>query len=104
MENAFGILVSWLRVLLCAMNHRLTVVGDIVFTYFVLHNMVRTHQCGTDRVPTPANDVETLQNEQAVCVPNENYRNHLKEAKHQRELLTDYFNHMGALAGQEDRI
>ena len=33
------------------------------------------------------NDIVTLQNEQAVYVPNEKYRNPLREPKHQRELL-----------------
>ena len=65
---------------------------------------MRTHQGEADRAPTKGNDVAAQQNEQAVYMPNENYRNPLKEAKHQRELLKDYFNHMGALAGQEDRI
>ena len=67
----------------------------------VVHNMLRTHQGGTDRAPTTANDVVALQNEQAVYVPNENP---LREAKHQRELQKDYFNDVGALAGQKDRI
>ena len=35
-------------------------------------------------------------------MPDDNYRNLSREAKHQRELLTVYFNHLGALAGQED--
>ena len=67
-----------------------------MFTCLVLHNMLKTHQDKADRAPTPANDVVALQNEQVVYVPNENYRNPLREAKHQRELL----NHVGALAGQ----
>ena len=75
-ENAFGILVSRLKVLL----------GTL------------------DRAPTPTNDVVALQNEQVVYVPDDNYRNLLKEAKHQRDLMKDYFNHVGALTGQEDRI
>ena len=36
-------------------------------------------------------------------MPDYNYRNPLK-AKHQTDLLRDYFNHFGALAGQGDRI
>ena len=28
----------------------------------------------------------------------------LREAKHKQDILKDYFNHLGALAGQEDRI
>ena len=66
-----------------------------------LHNMMRTHQGRRDRAPTSANDVVALQNEQAVYVPNENYRNPFREAKHQRELLKGPFNNM---AGQVDRI
>ena len=52
---------------------------------------------------TPANDVATLQNEQVVYVPNKKYRNFSGEVKHQQELRKDYFNQVGALAGQ-DRI
>ena len=69
----------------------------------VLHNMLRTHQGGEDTALTPANDVTALQNEQAVYVPNENYRNPSREASHPRKLLKDYISHMGALAWQEDR-
>ena len=36
-------------------------------------------------------------------MPNGNYRTPLREAKHQRDLLKDYFNHVGSLAVQEDR-
>ena len=86
------------------MEQRPRVVRDIVFTCVVLHNMLRTCYGGADRAPTPANVVAAKQNEQAVYVPNENYRNLLREAKHQQELVKDYFNHVGALAGQEDRI
>ena len=56
--------------------------------------MLRTYQARADRAPTPGNDVAAQQNEQAVYVPNENYRNPSREAKHQRELLKDYFNHV----------
>ena len=37
-------------------------------------------------------------------MPNENYRNPSREAKDQQELLKDYFNHVGALAGQKYRM
>ena len=66
--------------------------------------MLITHQGGPDRVLTTANDVVALQNEQVVYMPNDNYRNPSLEATHQRDLLKDYFNHVEALAGQEDRI
>ena len=73
-----------------------------MFTCAMLHNMLRTHQDGADRAPTPGNDL-VRENGQVVCVPNENYRNPLREAKQQREPLKDYFNHVQALAGEEDR-
>ena len=68
-------------------------VRDIVFTCVVLNNMLRSHQLGSDKALTPGNDVVALQNGQSVYVPNENYRNPLREAKHQRELQKDYFSH-----------
>ena len=97
-------LVSHFRVLLGTMGKRPRVVRDIVFICVVLHNMLRTHQGRTDRAPTPGSDVAAQQNGQEVYVTNENYRNPLREAKHQRELLKCYFNYVGALAGQEDRF
>ena len=67
-RNAFGILV---RVLLGTIEQTPRVVTDIVYRCLVLHNMLRTHQGGADRAPTPANDVRALQNEQVVYVPND---------------------------------
>ena len=102
-ENAFRILVSF-RVLLGTKEQRPRVATDIVFTCVMLHNMMGTHQGGADRALTPENDVVAQQNEQEVYVPNGNYRNPSREAKHQQELLKDNFNNVGALAGQEERI
>ena len=82
-ENTFGILVSWFRVLLGPMEQSPRVVRDIVFTCVVLNNMLMTHKGGAERAPTPANDVAALQNEHVVYVPNENYMNPLRETKHQ---------------------
>ena len=59
------------------------VVGNSVFICVVLHNMLRTHQGGADRAPTSSNYVVVLQNEQVVYVPDDNYRNFSREAKHQ---------------------
>ena len=61
--------------------------------------MLKTHQGGADRGAATANDIAALQNEQAVYVPDDHYRNLLREAKHLQELLKDYFSHIGALAG-----
>ena len=78
--------------------------SDIVFTYVVLQNMLRTHQGGVDRAPTQVNDVVAQQNGRRCMCQMRTTGISTKEAKHQQELLKDYFNHMGALAGQEDRI
>ena len=44
------------------------------------------------------------QADQADNGPDENFRNPLMENKYHRDLLQDCFNHLEALAGQEDRI
>ena len=67
-ENTFGILVCRFRVLLDTMEQKLKIVRDIVLTCVVLHNMLRTHQGGTDRSPTQANGVAALQmNRLSMC-------------------------------------
>ena len=86
-ENDFGILVSRFRVLLGTMEQKPRIAIGIIYTCVVLHNMLRTHQGRADRAPTPANDVAALQNKQVVYVPKDNYRNPLREAKLQRDLL-----------------
>ena len=63
--------------------------------------MVRTHQGRRTRAPTPAVDIEAIANEAFVYVPDENCWNQPREAKHQLNLLREYFDHIGALAGQE---
>ena len=94
-----GSLVSRSRVLLGTIEQRPKVVRDIVFTCVLLHNMLRTHQDRVDRAPTPANDIVTLRNEQLVSVPDDNHRNPSGEAKHQLDLVKEYFDHVGTLAG-----
>ena len=103
-ENAFGILASRFRVLLTTMEQRPKVVRDIVLTCVVLHNMLRSHQGGPERPPTPADDIQSSQNDQGEQGQDENVRNPSREAKCQINLLKDYFNNLGALAGQENRI
>ena len=77
MENAFGILASIFVVLLGKMQQRLKVVTDIVLTYVVLHNMLRTHKGGQYRALTPADDIAAITYDPAVYVPDENHRNFL---------------------------
>ena len=100
-ENSFGILVKRFRVLLTTMEQMPKLVRDIVLTCVVLRNMLRSHQGRAHRSPTPADDILADQGEQG---DNCYIRNPSREAKHQRDLLKDYFNHVGALAGQEDRV
>ena len=59
---------------------------------------------GADRPPTPANDIQPPQVDQGEQGHNRNFRNPSREAKHQQDLLKDYFNHVGALAGQGHRL
>ena len=103
MKNAFGILLSGFMVLLDTMQLRPKVVRDIVLMWVVLHNILRTHQGGVDRAHTPADDITSIGNQPVVYVPDENCRSNLREAKHQRDLLKDYFNHIGVLAGEEEK-
>ena len=82
--NSFGILVvNRFRVLLTTMEQRPNVMRDIVLTCVVLHNMLRSHQGGADRPHTPADDIQPPQADQGEQGPNENFRNPLREAKHQ---------------------
>ena len=66
--------------------------------------MLRSHQVGADRSPTPADDILPPQADQGEQGHNHNFRNPSREGKHQQDLLKDYFNHMGVLAGQEGRV
>ena len=95
----FQHLNHWGRV--CQISTTSSWVMTLSETLFLhVSNVLRTHQSGADR----ASDVAALQNEQVVYVPDDNYGNPLREAKHQPDLLKDYFNHVGALFGQEGRI
>ena len=67
----------------------------------MLHCILGTHQVGVARAPTTTGDAEAIGNEPVVYGADENCRNLLGEAKQQQDLLKDYFNHIGALAGSE---
>ena len=99
-KNSVGILIKPFRVLLTTMEQRPKVVRDIVLTCVVLHNMLRSHQGAANRPLTPA-DIQPPQGDQGH---QENFRNPSREATHQQDLLKHYFNHVGALPGQEDRV
>ena len=73
-----------------------------MLTCMVLYNMLRSHQWGAEKPPTPADDIQPPENDQVE--QGQDVRNLSGKAKRQRNLLTDYFNNLGALAGQEDRI
>ena len=103
-ENSFGILVKRFSLMLTNIEQRPKVVRDIVLTCGVLYNMLRSHQGRADRPPTTANDIQPPQGDQGEQRYQENFRNPLREAKHQRDLLKDYFNHVRALVRQEDKV
>ena len=63
-KNSFGILIKRFSVLLTTMEQRPEVVKYIVLTRVVLHNMLRSHQGGADRLPTPADDIQPPQEDQ----------------------------------------
>ena len=52
-------------------------VSDIVLTWVVLRNILRTHQTRVVRAPTPPDELAAI-----IYVADENCRNPLKEAKH----------------------
>ena len=60
--------------MLTTMEQRPYVVRDIVLTCVVLHNMLRRHQGGADRPPTPADDIQPPQADQLEQGQNENFR------------------------------
>ena len=67
--------------------------------------MLRHYVGGADRPPTPAENIQLPQANQAANGPNENFRNPSREVEHQRDLLKDCFNnlHRVALGGQDLR-
>ena len=74
---------------------------DIVLTCVVLHDMLRSHQGRADRPPTPADNIQPPQGNQGEQRYHENFRNPSREAKHPRDLLKDYFNHVGRWLGRK---
>ena len=64
-ETAFEILESQFRVLLGTSKSQ-GVVRNIMFMCVVLHHMLRIHQGGADRAPTPANDVVAKMNRRCM--------------------------------------
>ena len=61
--------------LLTSMEERPKVVRDIVLTCVVLQNMMRSHQVGADRPPTPVDDIQPPQADQGdIIVTSETHR------------------------------
>ena len=69
----------------------------------MLLNILRIHQGGRVQPPNPQDDLAIIK-EQLLDGADEKCRNPSRVAKHQRDLLKDYFNHEGALPGQDERI
>ena len=59
---------------------------------------VKESSGGGDRPPTPAADIVAPQADHREQGQDENFRNPSREAKHQQDLLKDFFNHVVALA------
>ena len=65
-RNAFGIQLERFRVMLTTMEQRPKVARDIVITSVVLHNMLRSHQGGAYRPPTPAYEIQPPEADQGT--------------------------------------
>ena len=107
-ENAFGILVSRLRVMRTTIELPPATVREVVFTCVVLHNILRNQYQGQHGDQQPGEDDDD-------DVPGDcgliggaagggQDRNPTREAKRQRDYLRDYFNNEGAVAWQDGRI
>ena len=66
----------------------------------LLHNILGTHQRGAH--PQNQKDDPPLVNVQLLCGADENCSNFSRAAKQQKDLLNNYFKHLGALPGGED--
>ena len=104
-ENAFGILVSRFRVMMTTIELPPATVREVVFTYVVLHNRLRSQYQGTHGGQEPGDDDVPgdcgLIGGAAGGGPD---RNPAREAKRQSDYLKDYFNNEGAVAWQDCRI
>ena len=101
-ENAFGILVSRFRVMMTTIELPPETVRDVVLTYVVLHNILRSQcqgQHGDDDDEVSGDGC--LIGGAADCGHD---RNPAREAKRLRDYLKDYFNNEGPVAWQDGRI
>ena len=108
-ENAFGILVSRLRVMMTTIELPLETVRDVVMTCVVLHNILRSQYQGQHGAQQPGgddddDDVPGTGRLIGGAADGGRDRNPAREAKRLRDYLKDYFNNEGAVAWQDDRI
>ena len=105
-ENAFGILVSRLRVMMTTIELPPETVRDVVMTCVVLHNILRSQYQGQHGAQQPGGDDDVPGDGRLIggAADGGRDRNPAREAKRLRDYLKDYFNNEGAVAWQDGRI
>ena len=104
-ENAFGIMESRFGVLLTTMEQPPETMREIVLTFGVLHNILRSeYNCQHGGQQTE--DDEVVGDGQLVGGDGDggHDRNPARKPEHQRDYLRDYFINEGAVGWQDDRI
>ena len=82
-------------------------VREVVFTYVVLHNVLRSQYQGQHGGQVPRDNNDDMPGECRLIggvAGGGPDRNPVREAKRQRDYLKDYFNNEGVVAWQDGRI